>query len=219
MANWVEIDLDYIDQIIARAENTIILIGLPRVRMISPISRALFLFNYSYSETLSKILDIVKSFSSDFITVGMVQGLSFNVIRQRATVFELGKERPTFLTSPSSIVSLGISRLIAYSDSLFKKFTSTIPDDDGFINWSQFEDPSKFDASLYRTEDVIFPFGIGLIIYSERDIRPIAKLYFEGCKLESLGSVITTGNPITVENVQIIGHRVVQLDTKDIKES
>lgn len=209
MEGWVEANLDYVDQIIARAENTIILIGLPRVRMISPISRALFLFNGPYSNILSKIVDVVKSFSSDFITVGLVQGISFNVLRQRAPIFELGKERPAFLTGPSSMVSLGISRLIAYSDSLFKKLTSVV---------SENKDPIKFDASLYRTEDVIFPFGIGLIIYSENRIRPIAKLYFEGCKLESLGSVISTGNPIVVESVQVVGHRVVQLDTPDTEE-
>lgn len=217
--DWVELNLDHVDQIAARSEHTQIIVGPPRARMLSPITKSLFAVNSAVNTTFSSILNIFKDLSQEVSPVGFAQGISVSETKQRVPIYELGMDRPMIASVPSSLAQISISRLVVNSESLpVKAFNTSAPDQlkpgEGFL--AEFLQSATYDFNLHR-EDSYWPFGLGMIFYAEFSTKPIGKLYFENCKVVGCGTSVSSGQGIVIDNLQIIAHRAVQIDTT-IKE-
>ena len=214
--DWVEVNLDFADQLAARSEYTTLFLGPPRARMLSPIEKALFAMNSASNSTFGSLLSIFKSLSPGIELLGMAQGISFSVSRGRTPIAEMGYERPLIASSPMTLVQIGISRLIAAKENFTKKVTNvSLPEplqEEGGGLLSSFIESANYDLNLHR-EESYWPFGLGVIFAAEFNAAPIAKLYFENCKIVAIGSQVSAGQGIIMENVQIISHRGVQVDS------
>jgi len=205
MQYWTEVDLDFVDQISARAEYTVLFFGPPRVRMLSPIEKAIFSVKTSGNDFFNAILNIARRLSPQLEVIGAAQGISFSQVRNRSPMSEIGSERPVILTSPITYTQATISRLFIPYDNLLKKATKA--------SWifSQ-PDLGGVDVNFHRFE-TLFPFGVGIVMSNEVNATPVARLYMEGCKSVGFASQVNAGDIVILETVQIVGHRIVRLDS------
>lgn len=221
-AYWVDADLDFIDQISARAENSIIIIGPSRASCLSAAGVGLLSFNAPFSSFLTKVSDFLKNFSNDFSQVGIVQGFSFSISRPVVSIYSVGSNTPAFVNqlSPQGIIQL--NRIVTSAGNFEYLIKQQVGEDNSLGNLLQIKTPffkvkisNPFFANEYS--DVISentatkPFGIGLICYSEMTSNPIAKIYFEECKIVNVGSSLIVGQSLMSENVSVMCHRRVVL--------
>jgi len=210
MNYWTELDLDYVDQIAARAEYTVLFFGPPRINMLSPIEKAVFSVKSSVNDTLGSLLNVLRRFSPQLEVIGAAQSISFSSVRPRTPVPEIGYERPVIVSSPNVSVQAIISRLVIPYDNLMKKATRA--------SWllARF-DLGGMDFNHHRIE-TLYPFGLGIVMSNELNASPVAKLYLEGCKIVGVSGQITAGQSIVVETIQVVGHRIVRLDSLNLED-
>jgi len=199
---WVQVDLDYADQIAARAEYTLVLLGPPRVAHLSGATKALLTANEPYhTGAINKLMNLLGSLTSELKAIGLAQGVGFSVYRQRIPVTELGSEMMAFVSGQTTQAQVSIQRLVVDNPNFIKEAKDTAPSD---LNDSP---KSMFDAGLHGKASK-WPFGLGLVFYAELSDKPIGKLYIEACKIVSLGTQISSGAPVIYEGIQIVGHRI-----------
>jgi len=204
--HWVEIDLDYADQLAARAEYTLILIGPARVRMIGNNAQwAKYLVENANLSTL------IASAGKDLKPLGLAQGINFSVSRQRVPIMEIGSELMALVSSQTSMAQVSIQRLIADVDSFLKKVKRNLVP-------PQLRDTlaeSKVDFALHGKGDK-WPFGMAMLLYADLSEKPIAKLYVEHCKVVGIGTTIGAGQAVMYEGVQILAHRILEFDVAGV---
>ena len=200
--HWVEVDLDYADQIAARAEYTLVLIGPVRARMLT--SDALWAKYLVQNDALSTL---VEAMGKGLKPVGLAQGITISNSRQRIPIMELGSELMSFVSGQTSMAQIGINRLIADADSFLKKVKkATVPSD------LQDTVPEKRMDFALHGKDSKWPFAMGLLFYADLDQEPIGKLYVENCKVVGIGGTIGAGQPVIYEGIQIIAHRILEFN-------
>ncbi|NPB03605.1 MAG: hypothetical protein GXO39_04235 [Thermotogae bacterium] len=202
---WVEVDLDYADQVAARAEYTLVLIGPSRARYLSPVGKALFAINAAVDATLAEVLNFIQNLNEELKPVGMCQDVNFQTFRGRMPIGELGSAMRAFVSEKTTTVQAYLNRLVASVPSFLKKIKEEqVPD-------ALRDAPEEsFDMGLHGRGSK-WPFGLGLVFYAELSQAPIGRLYIEACKIQSIGSAVGEGMPVTYEQIGIIGHRIVQL--------
>jgi len=200
---WVEVDLDYVDQIAARAEYTLITIGPVRARLLSPVGKALFAINTAVSGTLAEVMNLLQNLAGELKPVGMARQIYFGVQRGRYPIQEIGSDMLGFASDTTTMVNVGISRLIAGVSSFLKKVkTETAPE---ILNDAPDQD---IDFGLHGKASK-WPFGMGVIMYAELNASPIGRLYIENCKIVSMSTGTGQGQPVMYEDIQIMAHRIV----------
>jgi hypothetical protein len=203
---WATTDLDWVDQIAAKSQYTLVVVGPPRAALLSAASRQLFEANPTFhSSTLQKVLEFIQSMDSELKAVGMAQGVNFSVSRQRMPVQEVGSAMMGLASAPTTMVSVYIQRLIAASENMVRISKNDVP---GQLRDTTTQNP--FDAALHG-KAAEWPFGLGLFFYAEADGAAIGKVYIEHCKITGLNVGVQAGGPVIFENVQIMAHRAVNL--------
>jgi len=201
--NWVEVDLDYADQIVARAEYTFIFIGPPRV---SNLSGSIFQAIYYglKNKDLASVLEEGKV-GTKLVPLGLAQGIAISNSRRRVPIIEIGSELMGFVSDQTTFAQISIQRLIADSDSFLKKVkTSIVPED-----LRDTVPDNKLDFTLHGKASK-FPFGMALILYTDISSEPIGKLYRENCKVMGISSNVGAGQSVLYEGVQIVAHRILE---------
>ncbi|RUM27812.1 MAG: hypothetical protein DSY42_09400 [Aquifex sp.] len=202
--NWVEVDLDYADQVVARAEYTFIFIGPPRVKDLSQRNILQAIYYGVKNKDLSSILEGEKV-GTKLIPLGLAQGLAISNSRRRIPVVEIGSELMGFVSDQTTFAQVSIQRLIADNDSFLKKVKSKIVPED----LRDTEPDSRLDFALHGKASK-FPFGMALILYTDISNEPIGKLYIENCKVMGISSTVGAGQSILYEGIQIVAHRILE---------
>lgn len=168
---WVQVDLDYADQLAARAEYTLVLLGPPRVAHLSGATKALLTASEPYkTDAINKLTELIGSLTSELKPIGLAQGVGFSVYRQRMPITELGSEMMAFVSGHTTQAQVSIHRLIVDNPNFVKEAKGMAPAE---LNDSP---KSMFDAGLHGKASK-WPFGLGLIFYAELSGKPIGKLY------------------------------------------
>lgn len=200
--HWVEVDLDYADQIAARAEYTLVVIGPPRVRNFT--SDALWAKYLIKNDSLSAL---VAAMGKELKPVGLANGVSFSVSRQRIPIMEIGSELMAYASSQTSMAQVTINRLIADASSFVKKIKENVVPEPLRDTVPE----TSIDFSLHGKADK-WPFGMGFVFYADLNSSPIGKVYLEHCKIIGIGTTIGAGQPVIYEGVQILAHRALEFD-------
>lgn len=201
--HWVEIDLDYVDQLAARAEYTLIFIGPARMRMIN--SNELWSKFPIYKNV--KLEELVAAAKKELKAFGMAQGVSISVSRQRIPVMEIGSELMALASGQTSFVQASIQRLVADSPSFLKRVKEDLLPD----SLKDTVPEGSIDFSLHGKGDK-WPFGMGFVFYADLTDGPIGRIYLEHCKVAGIGSQVAAGQTIMYEGVTVIGHRALEFN-------